>query len=206
MTRNMIRNILTALIVAGFFTGLSCAKKEISSQGTTVETTGQHTALDEDQATKDREAAEQQAIAIQELEDRMAREKEKERLALAKDRFVDRHILFAFDSSQLDEEAKAIVREKAAWLRDNPMVSVIIEGHCDQRGTTTYNLALGERRALSVKNYLENLGLPENRVAWVSFGEEKPLNNGQSDDAHQKNRRAQFRIQNPGDYIQARKN
>lgn len=75
----------------------------------------------------------------------------------------------------------------------------MIEGHCDLRGTTTYNLALGERRALAVKNYLENLGIEQGRVAWVSFGEEHPVSTGMDETAHSLNRRAQFRIQPDSD-------
>ncbi len=95
-----------------------------------------------------------------------------------------------------------MVREKAAWLQDNQAALITIEGHCDLRGTTTYNLALGERRALAVKNYLENLGVPRARLGWVSFGEEQPLNKEENSSAHRQNRRAQFRVQNQVAYTQ----
>ena len=141
----------------------------------------------------------QEHLALKKAAEKQAEMKRRE---AAKQAFTGHHILFSFDSAHLDDTAKKLVREKAAWLAQNPAVSVMVEGHCDQRGTTVYNLALGERRALAVKNYLEALGIERNRVSWVSFGEERPLHNGGDEAAHSLNRRAQFRIQPPGDAMQ----
>ena len=88
-----------------------------------------------------------------------------------------------------------ILRRKAKWMRNNPGTSIIIEGHCDERGTTEYNLALGDRRAESVKIFLTNLGLSVTRMTTISYGEEKPLDPGLTEYAWSKNRRAHFIIE-----------
>ena len=123
-----------------------------------------------------------------------AEEAERQRLA-AEQRFVDNDIHFEFDSSVLLPMAEEILREKAQWLEDNPDRSVIIEGHCDERGTNEYNLALGDRRAESAKGYLINLGVRESRLTSISYGEERPLDPGSNEEAWAKNRRAHFEIE-----------
>jgi peptidoglycan-associated lipoprotein len=85
-----------------------------------------------------------------------------------------------------------LLREKADWLQANPSETVMIEGHCDERGTTVYNLALGERRANIVRTYLVNLGVSPRRLGTVSYGEEKPLDPAPTEAAYRINRRAQF--------------
>jgi peptidoglycan-associated lipoprotein len=89
----------------------------------------------------------------------------------------------------------AVLKEKAAWLQDRPEVDVLIEGHCDERGTNEYNLALGERRAQSAKVFLVNMGIASSRLTTVSYGEERPLDPGHDEAAWAKNRRAQFVIE-----------
>ena len=81
------------------------------------------------------------------------------------------------------------------WLRPYPSVRILIEGHCDERGTAAYNLALGERRADTAKEFLVNLGIPADRVTTISYGEEKPVDPGQNEEAWAKNRRAHFELQ-----------
>ena len=110
----------------------------------------------------------------------------------AQDAFVNEDINFDFDQSALTAEARNTLDRKAAWLRGNPDVSVTIEGHCDERGTTEYNIALGERRALSAKNYLEDMGIEACRMIPVTYGEEQPLDAGHDEAAWAKNRRAHF--------------
>ncbi|GIX48368.1 MAG: peptidoglycan-associated lipoprotein [Candidatus Tectimicrobiota bacterium] len=112
-------------------------------------------------------------------------------LAPAED-FLHQDVHFAFDSFALSEEAKALLEKKAAWLAAHPHVKVLIEGHCDERGTQAYNLALGERRANAVKQYLVALGIDPARLSTVSYGEERPLDPGHNEEAWAKNRRAHF--------------
>ncbi|MCJ7772964.1 MAG: peptidoglycan-associated lipoprotein Pal [Desulfobacterales bacterium] len=108
--------------------------------------------------------------------------------------FVNDDIFFAFDSSALSQEAKHTLLRKDYWMKNNTGPSVIIEGHCDERGTNEYNLALGERRALSAKNYLVNLGIDKSKLDTVSYGEERPVDSGSNEAAWQKNRRGHFVI------------
>ncbi|HEX3863747.1 MAG TPA: peptidoglycan-associated lipoprotein Pal [Stellaceae bacterium] len=99
-------------------------------------------------------------------------------------------IFFAFDSSDISSEAQQILQRQAQWLKRYPNVSVTIEGHCDERGTREYNLALGERRAQAAKNVLAALGVPASRLSTISYGKERPAVPGGSDEANAQNRRA----------------
>jgi peptidoglycan-associated lipoprotein len=101
---------------------------------------------------------------------------------------------FPLDGSDLDDTARAAVNANAEVLRKYPTWVVTIEGHCDERGTAEYNLALGERRAVAVKTYLVSLGISPDRLRTVSYGKEFPFDPGHSEDAWAKNRRAQFVI------------
>jgi peptidoglycan-associated lipoprotein len=108
--------------------------------------------------------------------------------------FENEDILFEFDSASLSGEAQEILRAKAAWLRENPRARVVIEGHCDERGTNEYNLALGDRRAFSSKSFLVDLGITDSRLTTISYGEERPVDSDSTEDAWTKNRRAHFVI------------
>jgi len=103
-------------------------------------------------------------------------------------------INFAFDRSELSEKARGILNGTAALLKEFPRVKIQIEGHCDERGSTDYNLALGERRAASVRDYLIALGIPSQRLSTISYGEEMPLDTGHHEEAWAKNRRAHMII------------
>ncbi|RMF83721.1 MAG: peptidoglycan-associated lipoprotein Pal [Nitrospinota bacterium] len=103
-------------------------------------------------------------------------------------------VYFEFDKATLTEEAKRTLQENAAWLRQHPEVKVQIEGHCDERGTIEYNLALGDRRAQAVKEYLVSLGIAPTRLVTVSYGEERPVDPGHNETAWAKNRRAEFKV------------
>ena len=104
------------------------------------------------------------------------------------------HIYFDFDKSTLTPAAQEDLRQKAEWLRENPDETVTIEGHCDERGTNEYNVALGERRAKSAKAFLVDLGIDASRLEVVSWGEEKPVDPTSNEEAWAKNRRDQFVI------------
>ena len=101
-------------------------------------------------------------------------------------------VFFEYDKSTLTESENVKLQENVAWMKKNPGVMMNIEGHCDQRGSNEYNLSLGERRANSVKKMMVSMGIPANRLTIVSFGEEKPLVQGDSEEAMAKNRRANF--------------
>lgn len=103
---------------------------------------------------------------------------------------VGDRVFFDFDKSNLKPEARTAVERWAAWLKTYPANKVVIEGHTDERGTREYNLALGERRANSARDYLVSLGIDPNRVQIVSFGKERPAVPGSNDRAWAQNRRA----------------
>jgi peptidoglycan-associated lipoprotein len=101
-------------------------------------------------------------------------------------------VFFDYDKSTLNAESKRVLQANATWIKAHDNVKIQIEGHCDARGSLEYNLALGERRANSVKSYLTSIGIPGSRIVVISFGKEKPLVNGDSEEAYAKNRRANF--------------
>ena len=106
-----------------------------------------------------------------------------------------RIIYFDFDRSDLREDARTVLAENARRLQGKATARVSIEGHCDERGTVEYNLALGEKRAAAAKDYLVNYGITADRVSTVSFGEERPLDPAGTEDAYAKNRRDEFVVQ-----------
>jgi peptidoglycan-associated lipoprotein len=101
-------------------------------------------------------------------------------------------VLFAYDSSQVAAGERAKVEAVAQHLKQNPNQAVIIEGHCDERGSREYNLALGERRALAVRSYLAGLGIEAERIQTKSMGEESPAAQGHNESAWRLNRRGEF--------------
>ncbi len=101
-------------------------------------------------------------------------------------------IYFDFDKYNIRTGDAEVLKENAALLMKHPNVKIQIEGHCDERGTVEYNLALGERRASSAKKYLISLGVPEGRISTISYGEERPFDTGHNEEAWAKNRRGHF--------------
>ena len=104
-------------------------------------------------------------------------------------------VFFAFDRSDVSPEARQILERQAEWLQRYPNVAVRVEGHCDKRGTREYNLALGERRANAVKQVLVALGIPAGRVTTISYGKERPVVDGDSEEAYAQNRVAITTVQ-----------
>ena len=101
-------------------------------------------------------------------------------------------VRFDFDKSEVREDGRKTCQVVADYLKKNPKAKLQIEGHCDERGTAEYNMALGERRATAVMTYLVSLGVPKAALSTVSFGKEKPLDPGHDEGAWAKNRRAHF--------------
>jgi len=104
-------------------------------------------------------------------------------------------VYFAFDQYDLSDETRSTLQSNANVLQKNRDFNVVIEGHCDERGTIEYNLALGEKRARAVRDYLVSLGLSPSRLRIVSYGEERPAASGHNEAAWAKNRRAEFRAE-----------
>lgn len=135
-----------------------------------------------------------EGVSQEEEAARKMREEQERLKKAAMQKFVNEDVHFAFDDASIRPDEKGILQEKVQWLKDNPGESVTIEGNCDERGTVAYNLALGERRAQSVKKFLVNAGIDASRLQTVSYGKEKPLDPGHNEAAWAKNRRAHFRI------------
>jgi len=101
-------------------------------------------------------------------------------------------VFFQYDSDTLDDEARRVLSDNAAVLKQNGSWAITVEGHCDERGTAEYNLALGDRRALAARDYLISLGVPADRLQTVSYGKEFPFDAGHQESSWSLNRRAHF--------------
>jgi len=134
----------------------------------------------------------EEKIAEQELAKIETKEVETPRYIEEEVAFKD--IQFDFDKYDIRPDSKPILHSLADWLINNPSVEVILEGHCDERGTNEYNLALGDRRTKATMDYLIALGIPSSRLETISYGEEKPLCAEKTEGCWQRNRRAHFII------------
>lgn len=182
--RNRMWIILALLVVLpGLLMTVSCGKKQVKMTPTST--------YDADAAAKQAEMERQQRLAE---EQRLKEEalQEAERIKMAKMQFLNEDVHFQFDSAALLPDAQEVLKQKAAWLKANADARAMIEGHCDNRGTNEYNLALGDRRAESAKAFLVNLGVSASRLATISYGEERPVDTAQTEEAWAKNRRAHF--------------
>jgi len=174
------------MLLPVMFLTVSCAKRVVEAEPVTTPAPVVTTTEAEREAEQQRRAAEQARIEEERLRSEAAARQ------AARTAFVDEHVLFDFDSSALTPRAQQNLTAKAAYLRDNPNAAVTIEGHCDERGTAAYNMALGERRAEAAKSFLVNLGISANRLNTISYGEERPIDPRSNEEAWAKNRRAQF--------------
>jgi peptidoglycan-associated lipoprotein len=191
MTNRLWIGVAVLLIIPGLLFTASCAKKTVQSDPGMASGTGA-----KDLAAEDEARAKQKALEEQRLEEERLREEARVRRERAeREAFGSTHIYFEYDKARLLPEAKAILKTKAKWLLANSGVNVVVEGHCDDRGSNEYNMALGDRRAQSAKNYLVDLGVPARRLTTISYGEEKPIAMGQNETAWAKNRRVQFVIE-----------
>ena len=183
------------IFAAALLISAGCAKKTIETEPYDSRsysgTAGEETAAGMDAGSADRS----RGVQEENLAEAGGRSRTLSAQAAAREAMENQDILFEFDSAVLSETAQQTLRDKARWLQANPQVTVIIEGHCDDRGTNEYNLALGERRARSARKYLVSLGIDQSRLSTVSYGEERPLVIGDSEEARAKNRRAHFVIE-----------
>jgi len=195
MKRKWIILAMLCVIPAMLFS-VSCAKKTVVAEPSMTDASATDDAARQAEMDKQKELERQKQLEEERLAaeraaqlkgDAMARD-----LMMAKNRFLNENVYFDFDDASLDYQAQELLKQKAMWLRDNPGASAVIEGHCDERGTNAYNLSLGERRAESAKTFLVNLGISNVRLTTISYGEEKPVDMGQNEEAWAKNRRATF--------------
>ncbi|MGO9137325.1 MAG: peptidoglycan-associated lipoprotein Pal [Syntrophales bacterium] len=192
-----IVGIIGLIVCFSFVVLTGCAKKSaVKEQSVSAE----------DKAAADRAAeqakaqADADAKARAEQEARLAAERQAKEeaeakvapqaeAAAAKEEMTFKDVLFDFDKYNLKPEGRDILKQLAEWLINNKNTSVLIEGNCDERGTTEYNLALGERRAKEAMKYLVELGVEGKRIKTISYGKERPLDPGHTEEAWAKNRR-----------------
>jgi peptidoglycan-associated lipoprotein len=105
-----------------------------------------------------------------------------------------RDVFFGYDSWTVSEEGRQALTRDAEWMKSNPSASVKVEGHCDERGTSAYNLVLGEKRAKAARNYMVELGVSANRLSVVSYGKERPICNEHAESCYQQNRRGHLAV------------
>ena len=200
MGKKMMTGMITMAFICSFFLLItSCAKKQVqvsepvkpATQEMKAEEDAEAKAKAEEEAKR---KAEEAARAEAERQARLRELKMSQEMADKIRLFESENIYFAFDKSDLTSESKATLRKKADWLKTNADLSVRISGHCDERGTNEYNLALGERRAHAAKKFLMALGIPGNRISTISYGEERPADQGHNEEAWAKNRRDEFTL------------
>ncbi len=188
MLKNALLAITLVMILPVMLFTASCNKKVVQTQPPVSSTEPQV------QKAPDRSAEEaEDARLLEQLQEEQLQAEAAIREA-AKTAFVKDNVPFAFDSYALSDKAERILHSKADYLHENPNITITIEGHCDDRGTNIYNLALGERRAETVKSFLSALGIGPNRLNTVTYGEERPIDMGHNEVSWARNRRAQFVI------------
>jgi peptidoglycan-associated lipoprotein len=209
MVRKSLSIIVLILCFGLILTG--CPKKTVVKEEPSVkraeELAGERekaAKLEAERAAKEKEAREKELARIREEEAKKAREKEfGKSLVAKKEPGIEGEVLeskllkdihFDFDKYDIRSGDAEILKENAALLMKHPTLKIQIEGHCDERGTSEYNLALGERRANSAKKYLVSLGMRADQISTISYGEEKPLDPGHNEEAWRKNRRDHFII------------
>jgi len=190
------------LILLSLLLCFGCGKKQISSEGRAV---SQQQGIQEDQqamtqAQMDQLAAEKKAKELQERqladERRMQEERAQQEAQFEQSigEIQENKIYFDFDSFELKPQARTILQKKAALFKNVPALKMRIEGHCDERGTDEYNLALGEKRARVAYEFLILLGVEPQRLQIISYGEEYPADTGHNETAWAQNRRDEFKV------------
>jgi len=190
-------SIFILILCLGLFL-VGCPKKTVVKEQPSVQKSEEAGRLEAERAAK--EVKERELARIKEEEAKKARVGEFEKSLVAKkesgikgevfESKLLKDIHFDFDKYDIRPQDTVILKENTEILKKYFKVKIQIEGHCDERGTNEYNLALGERRANSTKNYLVSLGISPDRISTISYGEEKPLDPGHNEEAWGKNRRA----------------
>ena len=190
--------IILLMVIGLVFLGLACQRKtQVVRPDRSDEVKPPTVATQEKEETMKGETEEEKGTyKISDLapEDKSKGLSPEEKLKAEINEFESEPVYFEYDEWDLKPAARENLRKKAVWLDSNSEYSIQISGHCDERGTNEYNLALGDRRAETAKTYLINLGISEKRIETISYGEERPAVMGHSEEAWVKNRRDEFRI------------
>jgi peptidoglycan-associated lipoprotein len=200
MQKKLWISLALVLIIPGLLFTTSCAKKTVKSDMTADQKAQEDATIRARMEAENAKQAEMDAqmekARLKALDEQAMKEEAlKREMMAARTRFLNEDIYFEFDSSALVSMAQDVLKRKAQWLRNNPGASVVVEGHCDERGTNEYNLALGDRRSNSAKSFLADLGISASRLKTISYGEERPVDTGHNEETWAKNRRAHFVIE-----------
>ena len=181
MKKGHVRLVILVILVAAVAISLGCGgRKTRPLEEEEALEAARRKAMEEEEARRRAQAAEEEAVKpIQPAEEK----------PLALD-----SIHFDYDKYNLTGKAISTLSENAEILMEHPDLEITLEGHCDERGTDEYNLALGEKRALAARDFLVNFGIARARISVISYGEEKPVDPGHDEEAWSKNRRAEFVI------------
>jgi peptidoglycan-associated lipoprotein len=189
--RRSIMKQICVLIVVSMILLVGCAPKTIETVQKPTTSITERSLSEQDGTARDRRGITEEELARAERE-RLAREQEGKVEALMKD------INFEYDSYVISSSELPKINAVGNYLRQNGEIKVVAEGHCDERGTVEYNLALGQKRAEAVKAYLVKMGIDGGRIRTISFGAEVPVDPGHTEAAWAKNRRAHFKIDQKG--------
>jgi len=194
MRKRTLLAIALVMILPAMFLTTSCAKKKMQTEP--VSTIEPEIQKEPDRSAEKAEEArriEEERLLKERLREEQLREEAAAREAAEK-AFLSEKIHFEFNSYKLSDQAQRLLNNKADYLHSNSGLAITVEGHCDERGTESFNIALGQRRAEAVKKFLVALGVNPNRMATVSYGEERPIVMGKNETSWAKNRRAEFVI------------
>jgi peptidoglycan-associated lipoprotein len=211
MIKKSAYNFIVLILMLSFFLFINACAKKVIEGGKFIEQKNKEISRTEDKSVPEegaelrlkagREKAEREArlkeealrseSARKEADKRAAADRKKAKL---REELENEDIRFNYDTFSLSNEAMMILARKSSWLLEHPNVRVAVEGHCDERGTNEYNMALGDRRSNSAMNYLINTGVRTDIFAVISFGEEKPVDQGHDEKAWAMNRRVHFRL------------
>jgi len=181
-----MKKILIVLIVLGFVVTGCAQRKTVTPETQQPSAITQETQKKEGTEAKVPETITEQKIAKVESKELVTEKKYTEEEGIFKD------IHFDYDRYDIKDVDKPVLKSIAEWILKNKSAKLLIEGHCDERGTNEYNLALGDRRAKAARDYLLSLGVQSMRMDIISYGEEKPLCSEKTEECWQKNRRAHF--------------
>jgi peptidoglycan-associated lipoprotein len=174
-------NILT-IVCSALLLMAACAKRQAPTQPTDVS------------VSEDAGKTKTDMVAVREKRIEDLKSPEQDSGIVSPEDIFSEKICFEYDRSDLNAEARSILKKIATELRLNPSYSIDIAGHCDERGTIEYNLALGERRARSAEKFIAALGISEDRISTVSYGEERPVDPRSTEEAWVENRRDEFTL------------
>jgi peptidoglycan-associated lipoprotein len=191
--------VVLVLFLSAMFLMTSCAQKKVTKAEPVIQPEPEAQEVVPDTSKEDAE------LAARLLEERRLRE-EAAKQKIVKEEFKDENIYFAFDSSDLSDQARLILNNNAKYLRKNSRLTGTVEGHCVDRGSEEYNTALGKRRAESVKKFLIDQGISTDRLVTISYGENKPIAAGHDETSWAKNRRAQVVVNLASDQRKSLKN